>query len=84
MTLTLNDVSRGDRVVVTLADGDGETEGYAGEVTALDDRRIRIDPDASIITRIRVGVDADGQPGGAEVVTGQREMRRSVADLEYE
>jgi len=37
-----------------------------------------------IITRIRVGVADDGQPGGAEVVTGHRELMREIADLEFE
>jgi|GEM_PF-5703901 len=84
MTLTLSDVDRGDRVVVTLANTDGETEERAGEVTGIDERRIRIEPDAGIVTRIRVGVDGAGQPGGAEVVTSHRELVREVADLEFE
>lgn len=84
MTLTRDDEERGDRVVVTLVDGDEGTEEHAVEVTALDDHRIRINPDTGSVTRVRVGVDGIGQPAGAEVETHHRELARQVEELEFE
>ncbi|WP_254838056.1 hypothetical protein [Natronomonas marina] len=84
MTLTRSDLARGDRVVVTCSDADGESEEYVGEVTALDDHQIRIDLASSIATRMRVGVDSEGRPRGAEIVTSHRELTREVVGLEFE
>lgn len=79
MTLTRSDVERGDRVVVSFADDDEEE--YAGEVTGLAEHRIRIEPDASVVTRIRVGVDDAGQPAGARVETHHREPDDLITTL---
>lgn len=82
--LTRSDVERGDRVVVTLSRDGEETEEHAGEVVALDDHRIRIEPNSSIATRIRVGLDGGGQPVRAKVETHHRELTREVEGFEFE
>lgn len=81
--LTRDDVERGDRVVVTLSNGDDTVE-YAGEIVGLAEHRIRIDSDEGIVKRIRVGINGAGQPGGAQVVTQHDELARDVVDLEFE
>ncbi|RKS82158.1 hypothetical protein BDK61_1457 [Haloarcula quadrata] len=80
--LTRSDLQPGDRLVVTCSTDDGDTEEYAGEVTGIDGHHIRIDPASSIATRIRVGVDGNGRPRGAEIVTSHRKLTREVERLE--